>query len=85
MHLAINGELAGLLAVSGSHQKVPVSTCHPEGRVTYRDGNRRWSHHCTFEVAARLVIDEVHGGRPADKLELVSKLQKEGSHRGYGW
>lgn len=30
-------------------------------------------------VAARLGIDEVHGEvKPADKLELVSKLQKEG-------
>lgn len=49
MHLAINGELAGLLAVSDPIKKYPRSTCHPEGSgSTYRDGNRRWSHHCPF-------------------------------------
>src|SRR5699024_12412406 len=32
-----------------------------------------------YSVRARLVIDEIHGEvKPADKLELVSKLQKQG-------
>jgi Cu+-exporting ATPase len=80
MHLAINGELAGLLAVSD-----PIKKNTPEALATLKEAGLRIvmatgdGLTTARSVAARLGIDEVHGEvKPADKLELVSKLQKEG-------
>ena len=80
MHLAINGELAGLLAVSD-----PIKKSTPEALATLKEAGLRIvmatgdGLTTARSVAARLGIDEVHGEvKPADKLELVSKLQKEG-------
>ena len=80
MHLAINGELAGLLAVSD-----PIKKSTPEALATLKEAGLRIvmatgdGLTTARSVAARLGIDEVHGEvKPADKLELVSKLQTEG-------
>ena len=80
MHLTINGELAGLLAVSD-----PIKKSTPEALATLKEAGLRIvmatgdGLTTARSVASRLGIDEVHGEvKPADKLELVSKLQKEG-------
>lgn len=80
MHLAVDGRLAGLLAVSD-----PVKASTPEAlaalhaaglRVVMATGDG-WT--TARAVAQRLGIDEVHGEvKPADKLELVKSLQREG-------
>jgi P-type Cu+ transporter len=80
MHLAADGRLLGLLAVSD-----PVKASTPEAlgalrrdglRVVMATGDGLTT---ARSVAARLGIDEVHGEvKPADKLELVRKLQAEG-------
>ncbi len=80
MHLAVDGKLAGLLAVSD-----PIKTTTPEALTTLKASGLRIvmatgdGLTTAKAVAARLGIDEVHGGvKPADKLLLVEKLQKEG-------
>ncbi len=80
MHLAINGELAGLLAVSD-----PIKKSTPEALTTLKEAGLRIvmatgdGLTTARSVGARLGIDEIHGEvKPADKLELVSKLQKQG-------
>ena len=80
MHLAINGELAGLLAVSD-----PIKKSTPEALATLKEAGLRIvmatgdGLTTARSVAARLGIDEVHGEvKPADNLELVSNLQKQG-------
>jgi Cu+-exporting ATPase len=80
MHLAVDGRLAGLLAVSD-----PVKASTPEAlaalhaaglRVVMATGDGLTT---ARAVAKRLGIDEVHGEvKPADKLALVQKLQREG-------
>ncbi len=80
MHLAVDGRLAGLLAVSD-----PVKASTPEAltalhaaglRVVMATGDGLTT---ARAVAQRLGIDEVHGEvKPADKLELVKSLQREG-------
>ena len=80
MHLAVNGQLAGLLAVSD-----PVKQSTPEAlqmlkaaglRIVMATGDGLTT---AKAVAKRLGIDEVHGEvKPADKLILVEKMQKEG-------
>jgi len=80
MYLAAQGTLAGLLAVSD-----PVKASTPEAlaalkatgmRVIMATGDGLTT---AKSVAARLGIDEVHGEvKPADKLALVDKLQREG-------
>ncbi len=80
MHLAIDGQLAGLLAVSD-----PVKASTQEAldilkaagiRVVMATGDGITT---AKSVAQRLGIDEVHGEvKPADKLKLVEKLQLEG-------
>jgi Cu+-exporting ATPase len=80
MHLAVDGRLAGLLAVSD-----PVKASTPEAlaalhaaglRVVMATGDGLTT---ARAVAQRLGIDEVHGEvKPADKLELVKALQREG-------
>jgi P-type Cu+ transporter len=80
MHLAVDGRLAGLLAVS---DRVKATT--PDALATLRQAGLRvvkatgdgWT--TARAVAARLGIDEVHGEvKPADKLQLVERLQREG-------
>jgi Cu+-exporting ATPase len=80
MHLAVDGRLAGLLAVSD-----PVKPSSPEALATLRAARLRvvmatgdgWT--TARAVAAKLGIDEVHGEvKPADKLALVQGLQREG-------
>ncbi len=80
MYLAVDGRLAGLLAVSD-----PVKTSTPEALATLRKDGL----HIVMatgdgvttakSVAARLGITEVYGEvKPQDKLLLVEKLQREG-------
>jgi len=80
MHLAADGRLLGLLAVSD-----PIKASTPEAlealkaaglRVVMATGDGLTT---ARAVAARLGIDEFHGEvQPADKLELVKRLQREG-------
>nr|MCU0957226.1 heavy metal translocating P-type ATPase [Hydrogenophaga sp.] len=80
MHLAVDGQLMGLLAVSD-----PVKASTPEALATLKASGLRIvmatgdGLTTAQAVAARLGIDEVHGEvKPADKLLLVERLQKEG-------
>ncbi len=80
MHLAVDGQLAGLLAVAD-----PVKASTPEAlaalkaaglRVIMATGDGQTT---ARAVAARLGISEVHGEvKPGDKLVLVKQLQSEG-------
>ena len=80
MYLASDGQLAGLLAVSD-----PIKQSTPEAvrdlqqagiRVIMATGDGVATAHA---VARQLNIDEVRGEvKPADKLDLVAKLQDEG-------
>jgi Cu+-exporting ATPase len=80
MHLAVDGALAGLLAVS---DPIKASTAEALGtlksaglRVVMATGDGLTT---ARAVGARLGIDEVHGEvKPADKLALVERLQQEG-------
>ena len=80
MFLAVNGQSAGLLAVSdpikGSTAEA-LATLKASGlRVIMATGDGLTT---AKAVAAKLGIDEVHGEvKPADKLAMVSKLQSEG-------
>ncbi|WP_197712817.1 heavy metal translocating P-type ATPase [Polynucleobacter necessarius] len=80
MHLAINGKLAGLLAVSD-----PIKATTPEALQTLREAGLRIvmatgdGLTAAKSVGKRLGIEEVYGEvKPADKLELVTRLQNEG-------
>ncbi|WP_137922114.1 heavy metal translocating P-type ATPase [Hydrogenophaga sp. 2FB] len=80
MHLAVDGQLMGLLAVSD-----PVKVSTPEALATLKASGLRIvmatgdGLTTAKAVAARLGIDEVHGEvKPADKLLLVERLQKDG-------
>ena len=80
MHLAVDGRLAGLLSVSD-----PVKQSTPEALATLKAAGLRVvmatgdGVTTARAVARRLGIDEVHGEvKPADKLELVKRLQAEG-------
>ena len=80
MHLAIDGKLAGLLAVSD-----PIKPSTPDAvrglreagiRITMATGDG-WT--TARAVAARLGIEDVVGEvKPADKVALVAKLKMEG-------
>ena len=80
MHLAVDGKLAGLLAVS---DPIKASTAQALAqlkasglRVIMATGDGLTT---AQSVAAKLRIDEVHGEvKPADKLALVAQLQSEG-------
>ncbi len=80
MYLALDGKLAGLLAVS---DPVKASTAEALAalkatgmRVIMATGDGLTT---AKSVAAKLGIDEVHGEvKPADKLALVEKLKREG-------
>ena len=80
MHLAVDGSLTGLLAVSD-----PVKASTPEALAALHQADIRvimatgdgWT--TARAVGKHLGVDEVHAEvKPADKLELVSKLQAEG-------
>jgi Cu+-exporting ATPase len=80
MHLAINGRLAGVLAVSD-----PIKTSTPEALHGLREAGIHvvmatgdgWT--TARAVAAKLGIDDVVGEvKPADKVALVAKLQMQG-------
>ena len=80
MHLAVDGQLAGLLAVTDpikSSTPEAIHTLHASGlRIVMATGDGLTT---ARAVATRLGIDEVHGEvKPADKLALVEKLQREG-------
>ncbi|MDO8447667.1 MAG: heavy metal translocating P-type ATPase [Rhodoferax sp.] len=80
MHLAVDGQLAGLLAVSD-----PIKPSTPEALATLKAAGLRIvmatgdGLTTARAVGTRLGIEEVHGEvKPADKLLLVERLQKEG-------
>jgi Cu+-exporting ATPase len=80
MHLAVDGKLAGLLAVSDpvkASTPDALSTLSASGlRVVMATGDGLTT---AKSVGGRLGIAEVHGEvKPADKLALVEKLQREG-------
>ena len=80
MYLAVDGALAGLLAVSDPIKATSaeaVANLQASGiRVVMATGDGITT---ATAVAKRLGIDEVHGEvKPADKLALVEKLQREG-------
>jgi P-type Cu+ transporter len=80
MLLAVDGKAAGLLAVSDPIKASTIealATLKASGlRVIMATGDGLTT---ATAVAARLGIDEVHGEvKPADKLALVDKLQREG-------
>ncbi len=80
IHLAVDGSLAGILAVSD-----PIKASTPEAlsmlksaglRIVMATGDGLTT---ARAVAGRLGIDEVHGEvKPVDKLVLVERLQSEG-------
>jgi Cu+-exporting ATPase len=80
MYLAIDGRLAGLLAVSD-----PIKQTTPEALQSLKNAGIRVimatgdGVSTAKTVAEKLGIEEVHGEvKPADKLDLVSQLQAEG-------
>ncbi len=80
MHLAVDGKLAGVLAVSD-----PIKSSTTEALKSLRDAGLRVVMASGDGIATaravgrRLGIDEVHGEvKPADKLKLVERLQGEG-------
>jgi Cu+-exporting ATPase len=80
MILAVDGQAAGLLVVSDpikASTPAALATLQAAGlRVIMATGDGLTT---ARAIAARLGIDEVHGGvQPADKLALVAKLQREG-------
>jgi Cu+-exporting ATPase len=80
MHLAVEGKLAGILAVSDAVKATTaeaLATLRIAGiRVVMATGDGLTT---ARAIGQRLGIDEVHGEvKPADKLKLVEKLQAEG-------
>ncbi len=80
MHLAVDGRLAGLLAVSDpikSTTQDALKSLRAAGlRIVMATGDGLTT---ARAIGQRLGIDEVHGEvKPADKLALVEKLQAEG-------
>ncbi len=80
MHMSVDGKLAGLLAVSD-----PVKATTADALALLRKSGLRIimatgdGLTTAQAVGKRLGIDEVHGEvKPADKLQLVERLQKEG-------
>lgn len=80
IHLARDGQLLGLLAVSD-----PIKASTPEALASLRAAGLRVvmatgdGFTTALAVGQRLGIDEVYGEvKPADKLALVEKFQREG-------
>jgi Cu+-exporting ATPase len=80
MYLALDGQLAGLVAVSDPIKPTTAEALAGLKALGIRTVMATGDGLTTARtVAKRLGIDEVHGEvKPADKLELVSKLQSEG-------
>ena len=80
MHLALDGELAGLIAVSDPIKPTTAEALATLDALGIRTIMATGDGLTTAKaVAARLGLDEFHGEvKPADKLALVSKLQGEG-------
>ena len=80
MYLAVDGQLAGILSVSDPIKESTaeaLATLKASGmRVIMATGDGQLT---AKSVAAKLGIDEFYGEvKPADKLALVDKLQREG-------
>ena len=80
IYLAVDGRLAGLLAVHDPiKESTPgaIETLHRDGiRIVMATGDGPTT---AQAVARKLGIDEVHGEvRPQDKADLVARLQHEG-------
>jgi len=80
MHLAVDGRLAGILAVTDPIKATTpdaIQTLHASGlRIVMATGDGLTT---ARAVGAKLGIDEVHGEvKPADKLALVERLQQGG-------
>ncbi len=80
IYLAVDGTLAGLLAVSDPikpSSREAVAGLQAQGvRVIMATGDGQTTAHA---VAAKLGIDEVHGEvKPQDKEQLAARLQREG-------
>ena len=80
MYLAVDNQLAGLLSVSDPIKESTLealSTLKASGmRVIMATGDGQLT---AKSVAAKLGIEEFHGEvKPADKLAMVDKLQREG-------
>ncbi len=80
MHLGVDGKLAGLLAVADpikATTEEALSALRKSGlRIIMATGDGLTT---AQAVAKQLGIDEVHGEvKPADKLQLVERLQREG-------
>ena len=80
MHLAVDRQLAGILAVTDPIKATTleaIKALHASGlRIVMATGDGLTT---AKAVGAKLGIDEVHGEvKPADKLALVERLQKEG-------
>ncbi|EHN66138.1 heavy metal translocating P-type ATPase [Comamonas testosteroni ATCC 11996] len=80
MHLAVDRQLAGILAVTDpikATTREAIQNLHASGlRIVMATGDGLTT---AKAVGAKLGIDEVHGEvKPADKLALVERLQKEG-------
>ncbi len=80
MYLAADGRILGLLVVSD-----PIKATTPEALTILRQAGLRIvmatgdSLTTAQAVGAKLAVDEVHGEvKPADKLALVERLQREG-------
>ncbi len=80
MYLAVDGQVAGLLVVSD-----PIKASTPEAMQALKDAGIRvimatGDGLTTAKAVAEILnIDEVYGEvKPADKLDLVSRLQAEG-------
>ncbi|MDL1863629.1 copper-translocating P-type ATPase [Betaproteobacteria bacterium PRO5] len=80
MYLAVDGQLAGLLAVSD-----PVKASTPEALAALKEAGLSVimatgdGQTTAKAVGTKLGIDEVYGEvKPADKLSLIERLQKEG-------
>ncbi|MDP9043664.1 MAG: heavy metal translocating P-type ATPase [Pseudomonadota bacterium] len=80
MHLSVDGQLAGLIAVSDPIKSSTVEALAGLRALGIRTVMATGDGSTTAKaVASRLGIDEVHGEvKPADKLELVSRLQRAG-------
>jgi len=80
IHLAVDKQLAGILAVTDpikASTLEAIKALHASGlRIVMATGDGLTT---AKSVGAKLAIDEVHGEvKPADKLALVERLQKEG-------
>ncbi|MGE3347752.1 MAG: heavy metal translocating P-type ATPase [Ramlibacter sp.] len=80
MHLAMDGALSGLLAVSDPVKSTTADALNALRKAGLRVIMATGDGLTTAQaVGKRLGIDEIHGEvKPADKLALVEKLQSEG-------